>query len=179
MATNIESLKRGYTEWHWGSEPGKVIHVADTLCPDVIGIGELREIHIPAGVIAFPEGTWLSFDKAHQHERIHVILTPAFREQVRMQMKHASPIVPIQSIARSAGGTHVRYPLPNVMGTPLGVILACVYFTTKQGDGESLYEHKFGFESSRGVKPILAADVSGRLWFCGGSARCPLAGITG
>jgi hypothetical protein len=158
-----------------------VIRVADTLCPDVVGIGELREFRIPAGVITFPEGTHLAFDPNHPHERLHIILTPAYREQVRMQMKHASPIVPIQSIARSAGGTHVRYPLPNVQGTPLGVLESVTYFTFKVGDGTEpcLYEHTFGQEHSKGVRPMLAADVSGRMWVCGGSYTCPLAGITG
>lgn len=179
MPPDIEKLKRGYTDWHWGQEPGKVIHVADSLCPDVIGIGELREIRIPSGVIAFPEGTWIAFDPNHPHERLHIILTPDYREQVRMQMKHARPIVPIQAIAKKAGGTHVRYPLPNVQGTPLGVLESVTYWTHKQGDPPSLYEHEFGKEHSRGVKPILGADVSGRMWVCGGSYTCPLAGITG
>lgn len=176
---DIDALRRGYTEWHWGMEPGKVIQVADTLCPDVIGIGELREIRIPAGVIAFPEGTWIAFDPRHPMERLHIILTPAYREQVRLQMKHASPITSLQNIARAAGGMQVRYPLPNVMGTPLGVMEACTYWTHKQGDPPSLYEHEFGYETSKGVRPILSGDVSGRMWVCGGSYTCPLAGITG
>lgn len=175
----VEALKKEYANWHWSAEATKLIRVDDELVPNCVAIGQLREIGLPQGVITFPAGCWIAYDPKHAHQRLHIILSPAFREQIRRLMKSASPIVPIQDIAASAGGTHVRHRLLNVMGTPLGVAQSVTYFTHKVGDPPSLYQHDFGEEHSKGVKPALAADVSGRLWLCGGSMTCPYAGITG
>jgi hypothetical protein len=64
----------------------------------------------------------------------------------------------------------------------VGVLKSVIYHTHKAGEEGNRafdYEHHFGREHSRGIVPILACDVSGRLWVCGGSYRCPLPGITG
>jgi hypothetical protein len=57
-----------------------------------------------------------------------------------------------------------------------------VYRTEKLGEdtpGANPYIHEHGKEHAKGVKPILAADASGRLWICGGDYICVPAGITG
>lgn len=185
----VGELKRAYAAWHWG-EPAKLVkQIDDPLVPNVVGIGRLVCFELDGDQeLQFPTGCWLAYDKAHPHERIHVITTPAFRASVRNAMKRVKNPVPLQNIARQTRGTHVRYPLPNLRGVPLGVLEAVVYHTLKRGDAPSVkregvwgseYHHEFGKEHSRGIKPILAADVTGRIWVCGGSYTCPLAGITG
>lgn len=179
-SSEVAELKKAYAAWHWG-EPAKIVkQINDALVPHVIGIGKLVCFELNGDQeIQFPPGCWLAYDKEHPHERIHVITTPVFRESVRNAMKRRRDTVTLQEIAKATRGTHARYPLPNVHGVPLGVLDAVVYFTHKTGDPPSEYHHEFGKEHSKGIKPILAADVSGRLWVAGGSYTCPLAGITG
>lgn len=179
----IAKLSRVYQDIHWGAPAEKVIHVEDPYVPDCVAYGELTEIRIPDGVITLPEGTWLAFDPRRKNvERLYIIHTAAYREQVRKQMKYASPLVQIQRIAASAGGTQSKASLPSVVGTPMGALLSVTYRTFKVGEdepGPQLYQHDFGHEHSRGLKPILAADCSGRFWICGGNYFCAVAGITG
>lgn len=181
--SNRDELLKRYQDWHWGAEAGKLVHVRDAEVPDVVGIGELREIEFTNGTyLEFPADTWIAFDHRHPHERIHIILRPQTRETNRKEMKYADPILPLQEIARATKGTQARYALPALNAHPLGIVSAVVYFTYKKGEQEDRpweYHHVFGKEHSRGIKPILAADVSGRLWLCGGSYICPEAGITG
>jgi hypothetical protein len=175
----LAALEKEYSAWHWSAKATKLIQVNDSLVPNCVAIGQLREIGLERGVVTFPAGCWIAYDPKHAHQRIHLILTPGYRERVRVQMKTASPVVPIQQIAAAAGGTQVRHPLPNIMGTTLGIAESVTYWTHKEGDPPSLYQHDFGKEHSKGVKPALCADVAGRFWFAGGSMTCPYAGITG
>lgn len=181
----VRELAKGYEDWHWGAKPKKLIHVRDRLVPNLVGIGQLREFHIRrldgkgTEVLKLPKGSWIGFDPKHPHERLHVVLPAAYREKMRKGMKYVNPTQPIQEISQATGGTHVPHKLPNVHGVPLGVLNAVIYHTDKEGDGPSDYQHEFGKEHSGGIKPILAIDVSGRMWICGGSYTCPLPGITG
>lgn len=179
----VKKLAKVYTDWHWGSPPDKLIHVRDALVPDLVGIGRLRSIALTDGrEFEFAPGCWVGFAPDHPHQRIHLVLSPSEREKVRKSMKHAQRTWPIQEIARATGGTHAQYPLPSVRGAPVGIAEAIVYHTHKVGEEDDKafdYEHTFGREHSRGSKPALVGDVSGRLWLVGGSYTCPLPGITG
>lgn len=189
VQTRIKQRRRGktglsaaYASWHWGSKPKKFINVRDNLVPDLVGIGKLVEIKTDQGSFTFPEGCWLGFDPFHPHERIHIVLSREMREKVRKLMKKAGETQPLQKIAESAGGTQTRFKMPNLKGARIGVMENFAYDTLKLGEengGSNVYEHVLGREHSRGVKPIIAADASGRLWLCGGSATCPDAGVTG
>lgn len=163
-----------------------MLHVRDSLVPDLVGIGLLEELEVGdtergAAAMEMPDGTWLGFDPDHPHERLHIVLPERAREQNRIDMKDVARdrLHPIQELSEMTEGTHARYDLPNILGLPLGVLQAVIYFTEKSGDGPSSYKHAFGHEHSKGKKPILACDVSGRLWICGGSAKNPTPGITG
>lgn len=179
MKKEVAKLQRKYTEWHWGAKPKKLIHVQDRLVPNLVGIGKLIELHVAGRTIKLPKGAWIGFDPKHPHERLHIVLPAAFREKLRKSMKYMNLTQPIQEIAEATKGTQAKYKLPNIHGVPVGVLDAVVYFTDKEGDGPSLYQHEFGHEHSNGIKPILAIDVSGRCWATGGSYLCPLAGVTG
>lgn len=182
----IRALRNAYRAWHWGQPAGKVVHVDDELVPDVVGIGELREMELDSGILKIPGKSWLAYDPHHPGHRLHCVLNPEVREDFRRQMKQAPYTVSLQEVAESSGGDHARWKLPNVQCFPLGVVDAVIYFTHKKGDGPSEYKHDFGKELAPGVdrrfkgtKPVAAIDVSGRLWIVGGSYRCPLPGITG
>lgn len=175
----IRSYGRKYTDWHWSEKPRKVIHIKDNLVPDLVAIGELESFTVGGKEFMFPKGSWIGFDPKHPHERIHIILPDKFREQLRKSMKYANPSQALQEISASTGGTHAKHKLPNLRATEIGDVENVVYHTNKGGDGPSHYVHDFGHEHSRGVVPKLAIDASGRVWLCGGSYKCPLAGITG
>lgn len=178
-ARAVAELAKKYEDWHWSLPAAKVIRVADRLVPNLVAIGKLKSFEIDGEDMAFPKGSWIGFDPKHPHERIHVIIPAALREKFRQQMKHAKKTVPLQEIAESTGGTQARYELPKLRGVSVGVIDSVTYDVAKGGDGLSAYIHSFGEQHSRGVKPKLAIDVSGRVHLVGGSARCPLAGISG
>lgn len=180
----VARLKKVYEDWHWGSPAKKLIRVNDPLVPDVVGIGVLREFQLGPQRVALPipAGCWIAFDPDHPCERLHIVLSPTFREEVRNTVKHAKLLMPLQKIAELTRGDQAGEPMPNLQAAPIEVLESVTYFTHKAGEEGNRafdYQHDFGKEHSRGIKPILAADVSGRLWVCGGSYRCPLPGITG
>lgn len=175
----VQDLAKKYTDWHWSEKPTRVIRVTDKLVPHLQAIGRLEQFKIDGETIDFPKGCWIGFDPKHPHERIHLVVNPSMREKLRKGMKTQRDTVTLQALAERTGGTHVRYKLPNLQAVPLGVAHAVTYETTKGGDGWSHYVHDFGKEHSKGKRPILAVDVSGRMWLVGGSYTCPLAGITG
>lgn len=180
--TGRAALVKAYTDWHWSAKPDKFIHVRDKCVPDLVGIGRLNEILTDKGALKFGKGGWLGFDPKHPHERIHIVLAAKDRERVRKAVKAAGQMHYLQDIAKAAGGTHTRYALPRIKAAPIGIVKNCVYTTLKVGEengGLNAYEHAFGHEHSQGVKPILAADASGRLWMCGGSYTSPDPGVTG
>jgi hypothetical protein len=143
-------------------------------------MGRLEQIETrDHGAMDFPEGCWLAWDPRHPRQHLHIILTSAMREKFRSLMKHAKNTMPIQRIAERAGGEQARHPLPNVKGVSLGPIASETYFTEKTGDDWSSYVHEHGGDGLGGHLPYLAMDVSGRLWFCGGSLMVREAGIVG
>lgn len=178
-----KALIQRYTDWHWGAPPDKVTYIPDALVPDLVGIGDLRQLEVDGQPVTFPDGCRVGFDPKHPRHRIYLVLSKEARETVRKRVKYAPRTMALQQIARAAGGSHVKArALPNVQAAPIGVCDAIVYYTYKKGEEEDApaeYIHHFGHEHARGVKPILAADVSGRLWLCGGSYFAPLPGITG
>lgn len=176
-------LAKKYEEWHWGAKPNKFIHVRDPLVPDLVGIGDLRQLHVDGQPIDFPAGNRLGFDPKHARHRLYIVLDKATREAFRHAVKYAKNPTSLQAIAQQAGGLHLRAAkLPSIRAVPLGKLTAVVYYTFKAGEDDNApaeYIHEFGREHSKGIVPMLAVDVSGRLWVCGGSYFCPLAGITG
>ena len=175
----LHEYGKKYTDWHWSLKPRKVVHIKDSLVPDLVAIGELESFTVDGKEIPFPKGSWIGFDPKHPHERIHIIVPAAFREQMRKQMKYANPSKSLQDIAVSTRGTHAKHKLPNLQAAEIGDVENVVYHTNKGGDGPSHYVHDFGHEHAKGIVPKLAVDASGRVWLCGGSYKCPLAGITG
>lgn len=176
-----EELAREYRKWHWGSPAKLFIKITDPMVPNVAACGRLKVLGLKDQELTLPAESWLAYEPTHPRQRLHVILPPKFRNDVRNQVKHVKT-VPLQEIAEATGGDHADYPLPRIQAYPLGILDHVVYFTHKEGEEDNKafdYIHEFGKEHSRGIKPILAADVSGRLWIAGGSYRCPYAGITG
>lgn len=177
-----QGLSQAYASWHWGAKPKKFINVRDKLVPDLVGIGKLIEIATDQGTFTFPEGCWLGFDPFHPHERIHIVLSRSMREHVRKIMKQAPATFPLQALSKATGGTHALFRLPRLEGAPIGVVQKAAYDTLKLGEengASNVYEHAFGHEHSRGIKPALVGDASGRLWLVGGSYTCPDPGVTG
>lgn len=183
-AAAIRRLSDIYKDHHWGAPADRVIHVKDSLVPDVSAMGKLEELDLPrvGGPIEFPEGNWVAWNPKHPRRRLYVVLNPATKEKMRRMMKRAGRTVPIQQIARTAGGKQARYRLPDVKGIPLGPCVSIVYACLKRGDdddiGGSSYIHEFGKDPD-GKVPWGAIDVSGRLWLCGGDMDVVEAGIVG
>jgi hypothetical protein len=165
-------LADAYTDFHWGAAPSKVYDIRDSLIPHVVQIGELKELQIPHGV-TFPPGCHIAWDPQDPRTRLYVVLSPSMREVVRSGMKKKRTL-PLPVIARAAGGKHAR-GWPNIQAHPLGEAHFVIYETLKVGDGKSNYIHRFAEE--HGARPVLAADVSGRLWLVGGDYRVTNAGI--
>lgn len=177
----LKKLKDIYTDMHWGAKPTKLIHVRDPLVPNLVAYGALTELKAGNKVFALGPGCWLGFDPK-KTRRLYIILSPAEREKVRKAMKYAGKAIPLQEIAKQAGGRQVKNPMPKLNGVPIGALLHCVYDTEKLGEdtpGSNPYIHTHGKEHAKGVRPILAADASGRLHYCGGDYLCVAAGITG
>lgn len=180
QAREVKSYAKKYTDWHWGRPATKVVHVKDPLVPNLTAIGKLESFDIGGETVVFPPGSWVGFDPKHPHERIHVILSPNTRESFRVAMKSRRDTKSLQRLAESTHGTHAEHPLPNLQAVPLGVLHAVTYVTDKGEEHQAVrYIHEFGKEHSKGIRPLLAVDVSGRVWIVGGSYTCPLAGITG
>lgn len=180
-AAELKKLQAIYKDMHWGAEAKKLIHVKDPLVPNLVAYGALTEIKTDKQTLEFPPGCWIGFDP-RKTRRLYIVLSPEGREMVRKAAKYAGKAYPLQAIAKKVGGPQAKNPMPDINGYPIGVIQHCVYRTEKLGEdvpGQSDYIHEFGHEHSNGMKPVLAADASGRLHFCGSSYRCVPAGITG
>lgn len=175
----LQDYGRKYSDWHWSVKPKKVVHIKDTLVPDLVAIGELESFTVDGREFRFPKGSWIGFDPKHPHERIHIIVPDKFREQLRKRMKYVNPGKYLQDISIATKGTHAKYKLPALRAVEVGDVENVVYHTNKGGDGYSHYVHDFGHEHSNGVVPKLAIDASGRVWLCGGSYLAPVAGIVG
>ena len=191
----VAKLARERSKWHWGEPATKVIRVDDPLVPDVADCGPLVELEVPGAKIHPEPRCWLAYEPFHPRQPLHIISSPAFREECRHAVKYTKT-VPLQEIAEATGGDQADYALPNIQAAPVGILRSVTYHTVKKGEtgghpctcGSERnpkckapdYWHEFGKEHSKGCKPILAVDVSGRLWVCGGSYRAgPYAGITG
>lgn len=185
----VQRLVEAYRTFHWGAPPDRIIRINDPMVPDAAKLGDLYNLDIGPSMaraesIELPKTSILAYDKDHPRERLYVILPKQTREEIRNGMKGVpdSKLYWLQEIAESTGGDHADYELPELLAYPLGVLQAVVYYTYKrgeEGDKPWEYKHDFGHEHSDGIRPILAADVSGRLWICGGSYRVPAPGITG
>lgn len=177
----LKKLKDIYTDMHWGAKPTKLIHIKDPLVPNLVAYGALTELKAGNKVLALGPGCWLGFDPK-KTRRLYIVLSPAEREKVRKAMKYAGKAIPLQEIAKKAGGRQVKNPMPKLNGVPVGALIHCVYDTEKLGEdtpGSNPYIHTHGKEHAKGIMPILAADASGRLHYCGGDYTCVAAGITG
>lgn len=183
----VEQAKRRYESFHWGISHKKITHIKDGILPEVLTqVGSLKSMFIrsPEGEyeLIFPKGCHLAFDPVSKSERLYVVTPDWFRNNVRNLLKYDRARLPLNEIAKAAGGRQVKYKLPEMDARPLAVVTHVIYRTTKQGDGTSDYIHTLGEDTmeSKFVErvPILAADNSGRLWLCGGAYSCPDPGIT-
>lgn len=187
-----------FSKWHWGLDPVKVVDIEDTDLPDeLIECGRLAElrVRIPQSAakgnpsrrkdtqITLTQGeserSHLTFDPAHDHERLYVVLPPDVMRKMKSTYWDLNPfeVQPLGHIARFTGGRHgTERDYPKIMVKPIGICTAVVYATEKTGDGFSYYIHRLGEET--GVRPCLCVDNTGRLWFAGGAYTSPTAGIT-
>lgn len=180
-AAELKKLQSIYKDMHWGAEAKKLIHVKDPLVPNLVAYGALTELKAGNKVISLGPNCWIGFSPKSTR-RLYIVLSPEEREKVRLQMKYAGKLVPLQDIAKKAGGRQVKNRMPNIKGAIIGPLVHVVYDTEKLGEdtpGSNPYIHEHGKEHAKGVKPILAADASGRLWIVGGDYLCVEAGITG
>ena len=183
----VKQMAGEYVDYHWGMPSTRIFKVRDPMVPHVIAYGPLEELHLASGGnISLQNGdedSWIAWDSKHPRKRLHLVLSKPAREEVRQFMKLAKKTEPIQNIAARAGGKNARYKLPSVKGLDLGVCDAVVYWAQKKGEPDEVegtsYIHEFGGDGQGGHKPRLAADVSGRLWLCGGDCISREAGITG
>lgn len=183
-AKAVKKLAGVYKDYHWGAPAGKVFRINDSLIPHLTAMGKLNQLNVGGvGMIDFPEGCWVAWDPKHPRKRLYLVIPPAVREKFRNAIKHAEKVEPIQAIANRAGGEQARYKLPAVKGVEIGPIEEIVYTTWKKGDDDDKggcgYIHEFGGDGLSGYLPVLAVDVSGRLWVCGGSYHTAAAGVTG
>jgi hypothetical protein len=174
-----------YTSSHWGNKPDKIIHITDELIPTVTMMGKLLSIYLTLPdnserELKFLPDCILAFDPNHKFDRLYLVICDDMREQVRALMKHVphGKLATLQKIAKVAGGKQSLVPLPDIKAFPMGVCTNIIYHANKKGDGPSDYIHEYGEETNYKHLPILAADVSGRLWLCGGSYTVPDPGIT-
>jgi hypothetical protein len=118
------------------------------------------------------------FDPDHPGNRLYFKLKDSVRGPLaqRFWEENAVKARPLTEWAMLAGGRHATKDYPRIMGKPLGVMTAVVYFTNKKDDGASYYIHRMGEVSC--YLPILVCDSSGRLWICGGNSTAPTPGIT-
>lgn len=175
----VKTLADRYERFHWGERPTRVIHVKDALVPDCAQLGALIEISVDGAPQSL--AGHVAFDPRHPADRLHLILPPRKREELRQAMKKMDRhTADLNEIAQAAGGRQAKYPYPHIRAVPLGRATEIVYRTRKGGDFEDDkpvpdYQHHFGEES--GIPPVLAVDVSGRLWLVGGNYRVTDAGI--
>jgi len=128
----------------------------------------------------------LAFDPNHADERLYLLM-PApvcIALKARFWGENTAPSRSLAEWATLAGGRHGKRAhvspadggYPQLMGKPVGILTAVVYWTNKEGDGPSFYIHRMGEVSC--YLPILACDPQGRLWVCGGNYLAPTPGIT-
>lgn len=189
-SASLTELKRIYTDHHWGEKPTKVFKIKDPVVPKgVVAMGRLEELDVAGvGPVAFPDApdgqadlscAWIGWDPKHPRKRLYIILPAEIREKFRNMMKHAEKTETLAQIAKRAGGAHAKYRYPNIKAAAIGRLKSETYRIIKKGDGWSSYIHEHGEDGMGGTKPVLAMDVSGRLWFCGGDYSVKEAGIVG
>ena len=122
--------------------------------------------------------SYLMFDLRDPDERLYSVLSPAARKYVAQNCYTTSPYadVPLKQVAKWTGGRHASGWYANVHVRPVGLGSAVMYEGDKRSDGRSNYIHRFGEET--GIRPMICADRTGRIWFAGGDYTCPTAGIT-
>ena len=192
-----------YEEWHWGVPASSITDWKD---PDVdsvlhggedgplIETGRLVELHFREPgrrkdtVVRLnrdeANGSHLSFDPEHPHQRLYIHSHPSFakrmhekyRQDDRYENGSKHREVALRRAASLVGGRHATADYPKVDVVPIGILTHVVYATEKKGDGYSFYIHKLGEES--GIKPALTIDNRGRLWIAGGNYTSPSPGIT-
>lgn len=178
-----------YKKWHWGIEPIEEVEWDDPDLPEyLIECGRLVELHykpLQGGkkkIIKLNKkdanSSHLAFDPDHKYERLHLLLSPAFKRKMKKYWKDSKwETVKLQELAKKAGGRHGKMKdYPNVNVRPVGILTHVTYACEKKGDGYSFYIHHMGEES--GIQPILAVDAKGKMYIAGGNYTSPTPGIT-
>lgn len=189
--------RQQFTDWHWGKEPEKVVEWKDKrldacgheVLPDaLVECGRLKQISFldpqtgktSAFTLTDAEAnrSHMAFDPDHQAGRLYVLLPKNVEKQVQAAYWTANRQTArqISDVARTVGGRHGTPDYPRLAVKPVGLITDFVYTTEKVGDGMSHYRHRAGEVS--GIRPLLAADMCGRLWIVGGNYTSPIPGVT-
>ena len=123
------------------------------------------------------ERNYLVYDPYHPHQRLYFILAPDLRREIKKEfwVKSRQHPVKLPTLARRMNGRHATGDYPPVMVKPIGEMTYLDYLTDKKSDGISIYRHTLGEES--GIRPEVAVDAKGRLWFLGGDYYSTEAGI--
>lgn len=180
---NSEHYKE-YTEKHWGKEPEAVMVFDDGMDVILDAWGLAVELHVREPrklrdtVIKLTKteanGSALSYDKHHPHQRMYVNMHPKFMERMRetyINSKKKNPaktygFMPLSQIAKLTDGRHATRDYPKVEVTPIGALTHVMYACEKIPDGYSFYIHELGEET--GILPFLCVDKTGQLWIAGG-----------
>jgi len=183
---------QNYTDAHWGLAPTKKITIDDDLLPEhLVEIGKLLSIKLLRGQnIEFGPRCRLAYTPSAP-TRLYCVLSKVTKRRLQ-QTPWNHEGVNLRDLAKHIGGyqaTH-RMPYPNLQVLPLGIVHNALYRTEKgkylpdiPSDGRSAYIHKHGDVEEApwgdGIRPALALDALGNLWFAGGDYRVLRGGISG
>ena len=119
----------------------------------------------------------LVYDPYHPHQRLYFILAPDLQKEVKKEFwtKSREKAIKLPTLARRMNGRHGTADYPSILVKPVGEMTYIDYLTDKKSDGLSIYRHTLGEES--GIRPEVAVDAKGRLWFLGGDYYSTEAGI--
>lgn len=111
-------------------------------------------------------------------KRCYPILNREDNDVVRQFFWRGRGTCYLAELAEAVGGKQNAWSYPKVRVSPIGPVDYVIYYTHKKGekpDSHAYYEHEYG--EVTGLRPWLAIDTKGRLWFAGGNYTTTPAGI--
>lgn len=180
---STDPAKRYQTSHWWGGknprpEKPKVYNVGHRkgLPEKTTKMGDLLEIKIRYGpTLKFSPDSTLVFSPKID-ERLYNVLTPAAKKKAKKLIRNDKPWISLTEAAEQAGGRQSDFTYPAIKVQVLGEVKHVIYHTHKAEDGPSDYIHELG--EVTGIRPLLAVDKDGRLWYAGGNYSVPDEGIT-